>query len=105
MTLSLAEGNIARQSRICPWSQVLRIRRWSEAGNDQLVGIRRRQFAGCAVAQKMVEGRLNRLFYGLRAAVPHVGMLHFWMADIDGVGLGLLRGRKDAGIGPEIRVF
>src|SRR6266566_6074192 len=87
-----------------PQQPVLGIRRWPEVGNDQLVGIRRRQFAAGAIAQKMVEGGLNRLFYGIGSAVAHIGMLKFCVDDIDTVRLGLLRGRQHAGVGLEIRV-
>ena len=69
------------------------------------VGTRRRQFAGGAIAQKKVESGLNLLFYGIGAAVAHIGMLKFCFDDIDAVRLGLLRCRQYAGIGFEIRVF
>ena len=84
---------------------MLGIRRRSELDDDQLVGVRRRQFAAVTVAQKMVEGGLNGPFYGLRATVAHIGVLKFRVDDIDTVRLGLLRGRHHAGIGFEIRVF
>lgn len=83
----------------------LGIRRWSEVGNDQLIGSRRRQFAGGAIAQKMVESGLDLLFYGIGAAVAHIGMLEFCLDDFDVVRLCLLRGRQHAGIGFEIQVF
>src|SRR5258708_40262184 len=53
----------------------------------------------------MVEGGLNRLFYGVGTTVAHIGMLKFCVDDIDTVGPGLLRGRQHTGIGFEIGVF
>src|SRR5260370_17869754 len=55
----------------------LGIRRWSEAGNDQSIGIHRRQFAGGVIAQELIEGSLNPLFYGIRTPVAHNRILNF----------------------------
>src|SRR5260370_8613283 len=83
----------------------LGIRRWSEAGNDQSIGIHRRQFAGGVIAQELIEGSLNPLFYGIGTTGAHIGMLKFWLDDIDPFRLRLLRRRHDAGISPEIRIL
>lgn len=57
-------------------------KRCSGVGNEWLIGIRRRQFTGSAIAEKVVERN-----------------------DIDTVLLGLLRGRQHAGVSFEMRVF
>src|SRR3977135_4525520 len=74
------------------------LRSWrAGVGNDWIIGRRRRQFAAGAIAQKMIEGRLNLLFHGNGTAVAHIRMLKFRRDDIDTVRLGLLRGRQHAG--------
>src|ERR1700685_417568 len=71
----------------------------------RLLVVRGRQLgAAAAIAQKLIEGSLNPLLYGIRTAVAHPGMLKFCTDDIDAVRLGLLRGRQYTGIGLKIRI-
>src|SRR6266851_8808002 len=94
-----------RQDDIEGHRPALGIGRWPEAGNDQSIGFHRRQFAGGLIAQKLIEGSLNPLFYGVGTPVAHIGMLKLCADDIDSFRLRLLRGRENAGISPEIRIL
>ena len=73
--------DLARAQRSYIYGNTLR-KRCSGVGNEWLIGIRRRQFTGSAIAEKVVERN-----------------------DIDTVLLGLLRGRQHAGVSFEMRVF
>ena len=96
--------DLARAQRSYIYGNTLR-ERCSGVGNEWLIGIRRRQFTGSAIAEKVVERSLNILLYGIRAAVAQIGMLSICLDDIDTVLLGLLRGRQHAGVSFEMRVF
>jgi len=71
----------------------------AEVGNDQLVGIRRRQFAAGAIAQKMVEVVESSLLTASGPRVAHIGMLKFVLtisipSALACCGVGAHRGRS-----------
>ena len=74
-------------------------------GNDQIVCVGWRQFAGIALTQELIERGLNSFFCGLGPAVTHPSMLKLCANDIDTVGLGLLGRGENAGIGFEVWVL
>jgi hypothetical protein len=59
--LALSYTSATPEMPLAKVETALGIRRWPEAANDQLVGIRR-QFAGGAIAQK-ADKRLDRYIY------------------------------------------
>src|ERR1700761_6701945 len=69
--------------------QALWIGAGSELGDQRIVGRRRRQIAGGASAQKMIERRLDLLLRRVWPGVAHPGLLELGVDDVDAILLGL----------------